>query len=116
MKGGGTILGSLWIARVKNLEPGDNIRCLNFAGGEDDLWMGGEVLVVLWAEATGLRDGFWNVGVMSRDCNSETRTLAIRPGDSVCVVSREVAQEARIPKQSSTKTKKPKKGEQLKLF
>lgn len=105
--------GELWVARVKTLEPGDHIRCLNFTDEETKLWMGGEVFVVLWAEPTGKRDGHWDVAIFVRDCPSETRKLCIRAEDRVCVVAREVP-ETKVPKQE--KAKRPKKGDQLKLF
>ena len=116
MKGGGTIDGGLWTARVKTLRTLDHIRCLNWTNDEMELWMGGETLVVIWAEPTGLRDGFWTISVYSLDCPTEQRVICIRADDKVVLVARDLPMDGqtKIPKQQ--RSKKPKKGEQLKLF
>lgn len=108
--------GGLWTARVKNLRMLDHIRCQNWTDEEVGLWMGGETMVVVWAEPTGKRDGYWNVRTYPLDCPTEIRIFCVRPEDRVHVVARDVPMdgEVKVPKQK--KSAKPKKGEQLKLF
>lgn len=113
MRAGGTVDGELWVVRIKNLRPLDHIRAGSWLG---DRWDHGEALAVLWAEPTGLRDGYYKIRVQPVSCPSEGRVLCIKGDDNIAIVARDVPADAKtaIPKQA--KSKKPKKGEQMKLF
>lgn len=107
MRGGGTIVDGVWLARAAMLRPGDEVRCLNWNG---EWWCGGEVLIVLGVRYPTPRDGFMLFDICARDCRGETRTLAVRPLDQVTIVERE------LPQEKPAKAARPVAGEQLRLL
>lgn len=110
-------MSEAWFKKARLLRPGDHIRASSWGG---IAWVGGETLVVLSSEPTGLRDGYFDVPCYSLDCPESDRSLCMLADDEVTVVARDVVDKKPLvtlaADEKPVRKKKGKKGEQLKLF
>lgn len=120
MRAGGTVSGELWLARVRNLRPGDYIRVANWTG---ELWMGGEPLIVQAEPSAapkggyyGATGGYYDVRVQVPHDISEWRVLCMKGDDQVQLTARDAIREMPVTAPAKPRKQKPKKGQQLKLF
>lgn len=115
MRAGGTVSGSLWLTRVRNLRPGDYVRVAHWTG---ELWMGGEPLMVR-SQPTKLPKDYYDIEVQVPHDPKEWRVLCVLGDDQVQLAARDAVRETPVSIQAPTKKPrkaKPKRGEQMKLF